>query len=316
LHAYLLEVGLAPEILVAQWMGTLFAYSLPLSLVTEMWGYVFSSFPSTRKKNIEGNREEGAWPSMFRVAMALLGDREEDVLNMDLQELSVLLRRWSIKKESHGDKADSMKSSDIQIEEKGSGFEMIIKRADKLSNRINAEVLASLEQDFAIEVLSYACPLRCVSPSSISSFESAINGFMGLGLGVVAGFGGMTGFGASYDDTKEESKHGESEIAEDSVGWLSRYGASKTTLLERDSSDVEGEGERMRRIREELDVRRALVEKDKQSILPKIQKACDALRRCELERKCAESDYVSNLYLFSCLILRMNFNYKIYSFYM
>lgn len=314
LHTHLLVVGLAPEILVSQWMGTLFAYSLPLSLVTEMWGYVFSSFSSPRKGNdlerVAVGEGEGAWPSMFRVAMALLGDREEDILTMDLQELSVLLRRWSVKEEqekeeeNHGSRGRGDESGSIDIDSfdverdtsEGYGrFGGILKQAQLLSGRINGEVLASLEQDFAMEVLSHSCPpRRCVSPSSsISSFESAINGFVGLGLGVVSGFG------TSYNSNKEEGRSGEGgdrdrEGVEDGVGWLSRYGNPKAavSLGRNGTEEGGGEGERMRRIRKELDLRRAQVENDKQAILPKIRKACETLRRCGLERKIAESEYV------------------------
>lgn len=132
LHAHLLEVELAPEIIVAQWLGTLFAYSLPLSFVTEVWNYVFSS-----EIDLGLSGEEGGWSAVFRVAMALLCDRESDILEMDLQELSGLLRKWTFKDSDNA---------------------RILEDAHSLSSRINEEVLLRLEQDFALEVLSHASP--------------------------------------------------------------------------------------------------------------------------------------------------------------
>ena len=143
LHAHLLEVEMAPEIIVAQWMGTLFAYCLPLSFVTEVWSYIFSS-----EVEVGLSGEEGGWSAVFRVAMALLIDRERDILEMDLQELSGLLRKWSFK------------SSDNA---------RILEDAHMLSNRINEEVLLRLEQDFALEVLSQSTPLSATSTSSSTS---------------------------------------------------------------------------------------------------------------------------------------------------
>ena len=140
LHAHLLEVEMAPEIIVAQWMGTLFAYCLPLSFVTEIWSYIFSS-----EVEVGVRGEEGGWSAVFRVAMALLIDRERDILEMDLQELSGLLRKWSFKNSDNA---------------------RILTDAHMLSNRINEEVLLRLEQDFALEVLSQSSP---VSPTSTST---------------------------------------------------------------------------------------------------------------------------------------------------
>jgi Rab-GTPase-TBC domain len=140
LHAHLLEVELAPEIIVAQWLGTLFAYSLPLSFVTEVWNYVFSS-----EIDLGLSGEEGGWSAVFRVAMALLCDREKDILEMDLQELSGLLRKWSFKDSDNA---------------------RILEDAHSLSSRINEEVLLRLEQDFALEVLSHNSPISALQTST------------------------------------------------------------------------------------------------------------------------------------------------------
>lgn len=140
LHAHLLEVELAPEIIVAQWLGTLFAYSLPLSFVTEVWNYVFSS-----EIDLGMSGEEGGWSAVFRVAMALLSDKEKDILEMDLQELSGLLRKWTFK-ESDSDR--------------------ILEDAHSLTSRINEEVLLRLEQDFALEVLSHTSPRTALTQMS------------------------------------------------------------------------------------------------------------------------------------------------------
>ena len=174
LHTHLLEVELAPEIIVAQWLGTLFCYSLPLSFVTEVWNYIFSS-----ETDLGTSGEEGGWSAVFRVAMALLADREEDILEMDLQELSSLMRKWTFKN------ADNCR---------------ILEKAHLLSNRINAEVLLRLEQDFAMEVLSQ-------STAPVMLYFSGYN----------------------ERDSADSDKI---------VGWLSRYGNVKKRSTKNDEEDL------------------------------------------------------------------------------
>jgi hypothetical protein len=77
--------------------------------------------------------------------MALLCDREKDILEMDLQELSGLLRKWSFKDSDNA---------------------RILEDAHSLSSRINEEVLLRLEQDFALEVLSHNSPITALQTST------------------------------------------------------------------------------------------------------------------------------------------------------
>ena len=202
LHAHLLEVEMAPEIIVAQWMGTLFAYCLPLSFVTEVWSYIFSS-----EVEVGLSGEEGGWSAVFRVAMALLIDRERDILEMDLQELSGLLRKWSFKNSDNA---------------------RILEDAHMLSNRINEEVLLRLEQDFALEVLSQSTPPSATSTSSSTSTMGKFSyGDNDKNLGWLSRYGRVKKKGSEHE--KEEVRL--LRIKEDLVLKMEQCEADKQAIL-------------------------------------------------------------------------------------
>lgn len=202
LHAHLLEVEMAPEIIVAQWMGTLFAYCLPLSFVTEVWSYIFSS-----EVEVGVSGEEGGWSAVFRVAMALLIDRERDILEMDLQELSGLLRKWSFKNSDNA---------------------RILEDAHMLSNRINEEVLLRLEQDFALEVLSQSSPVTAASTStSTSTFGRFSYGDNDKNHGWLSRYGRVKKKGTEHE--KEEVRL--LRIKEDLVLKMEQCEADKQAIL-------------------------------------------------------------------------------------
>ena len=56
LYAHFLSLRLAPEVLVSQWMITLFSYTVPLQLTVDLWDYLLV----------------GGWTAVFRIALALL----------------------------------------------------------------------------------------------------------------------------------------------------------------------------------------------------------------------------------------------------
>ena len=183
-------------------MGTLFAYCLPLSFVTEVWSYIFSS-----EVEVGLSGEEGGWSAVFRVAMALLIDRERDILEMDLQELSGLLRKWSFKNSDNA---------------------RILEDAHMLSNRINEEVLLRLEQDFALEVLSQSTsPSTTSTSSSTSSMGKFSYGDNDKNHGWLSRYGRVKKKGTEHE--KEEVRL--LRIKEDLVLKMEQCEADKQAIL-------------------------------------------------------------------------------------
>ena len=359
LHAHFLEVEMAPEIIVAQWFGTLFAYSLSVSAVIEIWDYVFLSDDENENENENGNDsdteiennnndkndknnengingnenrmnknhknlknyqtnnndndyyrkydsdynknhsstdigqkqyhenkydnngyyktenndtnrnnirngpkyrnsdkigdgEEGNWSRVFRVSMSLLCDKESEILKMDLQEISGLLRNWKL--------SQNVKS--------------IINNSILLSSSISCEVLLSLDQDFGLEIflhtsssLPTALPQTPISSSTI------------LSRLIIGG-----------DVIEEENVQ---------TSWLSRYGKPKDAGL-----TVDNAGIKLKKIQIELASQLSQSEADKQIILIKIQKSCEALRLCQSTRDRTQQEHVRslilNIYVFCC----------------
>ena len=189
--------------------------------------------------------------------MSLLSDRENDILEMDLQELSGLLRNWIIIK----DKKE------------------IIKYAHSLSNQINKELLISLEIDFGIEVFT-------LSKSLLSSKNPNLN---------LNGFFTFENYMNNENDDNNMNNHNNDNYNDydsssnnnNSSSWLSRYGAPKSNC-----SKNEINNNKLKKIKNDLICRKFQNDTDKEIILLKIQKSCETLRVCSSKRKIIEDEHV------------------------
>lgn len=95
LHAHLLSLCLTPDIWVAQWFITLFAYSLPINLCVNVWSYVYYD----------------GWPAMYRIALALLLSLEKTFLASDLEGIGLLMREWRKEGSPRSNKKEKEKES-------------------------------------------------------------------------------------------------------------------------------------------------------------------------------------------------------------
>ena len=68
-------IGLATEQLIAQWLMTLFTYTVSFPVILRLWDYAFST----------------GWPGIFQLSMALLQSCEESLLAMDLESVSAVV---------------------------------------------------------------------------------------------------------------------------------------------------------------------------------------------------------------------------------
>ena len=73
LYEHFERIELATELLIAQWLMTLFTYTVPFPAILRLWDYAFSA----------------GWPGLFRLSLALLQSCEKSLLAMDLESV-----RW------------------------------------------------------------------------------------------------------------------------------------------------------------------------------------------------------------------------------
>jgi hypothetical protein len=71
LHAHFEHLKLAPEVLVAQWIITLFSYTVPLPMTMGLWNYILL----------------GGWPAIYRICLTILFFKEEELLAMEIDEI-------------------------------------------------------------------------------------------------------------------------------------------------------------------------------------------------------------------------------------
>eukprot|EP00638_Chattonella_subsalsa_P000176 CAMPEP_0117739670 /NCGR_PEP_ID=MMETSP0947-20121206/3893_1 /TAXON_ID=44440 /ORGANISM="Chattonella subsalsa, Strain CCMP2191" /LENGTH=1013 /DNA_ID=CAMNT_0005555655 /DNA_START=834 /DNA_END=3876 /DNA_ORIENTATION=- len=71
------RISLHPDILVTQWFLTLYAYTLPTEVVLKLWNSIF----------LDG------WKAIFRIAVARLKEMESQILSLDLEDMSLFLRK-------------------------------------------------------------------------------------------------------------------------------------------------------------------------------------------------------------------------------
>ena len=69
LYIHFGDIGMTSDILVSQWLTTLFTYTVPYPVIIQLWDYVFSA----------------GWPGLFRLSMALLQSCEKSLLAMELE---------------------------------------------------------------------------------------------------------------------------------------------------------------------------------------------------------------------------------------
>ena len=71
LHAHFERLKLAPEVLVAQWIITLFSYTVPLPMTMGLWNYIMI----------------GGWAAVYRICLTILYFKEEELLLMEIDEI-------------------------------------------------------------------------------------------------------------------------------------------------------------------------------------------------------------------------------------
>lgn len=86
---------LSPEVLTAQWFVTLFAYTLPLPLALRFWDYLFVT----------------GWVGVFKLAIAVLGCLEEELVCMDMEGLAIWMRKWRTQQEDLYEKLSEIKQT-------------------------------------------------------------------------------------------------------------------------------------------------------------------------------------------------------------
>lgn len=76
LHAHFSAIGLHAVLYAQEWFLTLFTYSLPMSLAARVMSTFF----------VDG------WPALFRMALAVLQDKQEQLLDCDLERAMAILK--------------------------------------------------------------------------------------------------------------------------------------------------------------------------------------------------------------------------------
>ena len=239
LHSHFDELKLAPEVLVAQWIITLFSYTVPLPITMGLWDYIMT----------------GGWSAVYRIALTILNFKEDELLIMDLDEVGKTMREWK-GNQGAGSAASSSATSLISLEE----WKTFLNEANSLL--VTSEVLLQLHENYGLELIYSA---ENQDPQVIKDKDTKYNSTNPNECGHETP-PAVKRESSTNSVCSTASKARDLEPAQ--TGWFDRYGENLSPIAQND----------MAFLAEELRTLDIQVEKDKVCLQKKILETCDMIK--------------------------------------
>ena len=246
LHHHFDNLKLAPEVLVAQWIITLYSYTVPVPITMGLWDYIML----------------GGWAAMYRVALTILSYKEKELLVMDLDEVGKTMREWK-GTQIIGGVAAPATTSLICIDDWSTTF---LLSCDNIP--ITNEVLLQMNEHYGLELI-YSAENQEAGNMIRVKYEQD-------GDGIVGGSDNKRGSPPVIRRDHSTSSLGSissktRELEPSQVGWFQRYGEDLSPIAQTDMTDLA----------EELRSMDVQVEKDKVCLQRKILETCDMVKTAD-----------------------------------